>query len=316
MKPYKHFTLKERESIYLLLKSNKNISEIAKELGRNKSSVSREIKRNTDKNTGKYNPLEAEQKYCQRRKKCKPRYRIIKNSRIYKYIYQKLKLYWSPEIIAYKWNEIYPNETISFITIYRAIKRNAFNKISAKTHLRRRGKLKYGKRNKFNTIHPEHTIHQRPKEANLRLRIGDWEGDTLRGAIGKGCLVTFVDRKSRKIIAEISKDMSSKSVFEAVKKAFKGIKPKTITFDNGSEFALFKQMEKELLSTIYFADPHAPWQRGSNENANGLLRFFFPKGYDFTMLTDKELKKVIHLLNSRPRLCLSLLSPNEVFCCT
>lgn len=316
MKPYTHFTPKERESIYLLLKINTKVSEIAKKLQRDKSSVSREINRNKDKKTGEYNPFEAQRLYQSRRTKCKRAYRIQKGTKLYDYICEKLKCFWSPEIIAAKWNKENPQETISFSTIYLALYKGVFKGIQAKTHLRRRGKKKYGKRGRFNTIQPEHTIHERPTEADIRLRLGDWEGDTVRSSPGKGCIVTFIDRKSRKLLAAQSKDMSAKSVFNAILKAFKGITPKTITLDNGSEFAMFKELEKALHTTVYFADPHSPWQRGSNENTNGLLRFFFPRGFDFRTLTDRELNKVVKLINSRPRLCLNLLSPDEVFCCT
>lgn len=315
MKPYTHFTLEERESIYLLLKINKKVSEIAAELGRNKSSVSREINRNKNKQTGQYNPWGAYSKYCKRRKKCVRRKRIIKGSELYNYILECLKKYWSPEIIANKWNQLHPDDRIAFKTIYNAIKGGIFVGITPKSHLRRRGKRRYGKRSKFNSIHPEHTIHERPLEANLRIRCGDWEGDTVRSSPGKGCLVTFIDRKSRKLLAAKSDDMSSESILKATIKAFEGINPITITLDNGSEFALFKEIETALNTTVYFADPHSPWQRGSNENINDVLRFFFPRGVDFRALSDDELDAVVELINSRPRLCLDLLSPNESFCC-
>lgn len=316
MKSYNHFTLEERESLYLLLKLGKKIIEIAKELNRDKSSVSREIKRNSNKKTGQYNVWGANSLYLKRRKKSKRSYRIQKGTELYEYIKDKLIQYWSPEIIAKEWNKKHPEDTISFSTIYNAIKRNAFEDISVKTHLRRRGKRKYGKRSKFNTIQPEHTIHERPLEAELRSECGHWEGDTVKGPPGKGCIVTFVDRKSRKLVSAKSDDMSSKSVLKAIFKVFKGINPKTITLDNGSEFALFRDMERELNTTVYFADPHSPWQRGSNENINGLLRFFFPKGYDFKTLSDEYLDEVVQIINSRPRLCLDLHSPDEIFCCT
>ena len=111
--------------------------------------------------------------------------------------------------------------------------------------------------------------------------------------------------------------MSSKSVLQATLKAFEGITSvKTITLDNGSEFALFKEIEKELGATVYFADHHSSWQRGTNENINGPLRFFFPKGFDFTTISDEQLQEVVNLINSRLRLCLELASPDEIFCCT
>ncbi len=314
MKSYTHFTQEERESIYLLLKLNKNLTEIAAELGRHKSSVSREIRRNSSIN-GQYNPWGAYSKYHFRRRKCRRHARICFGSQLYDYIIERLKKYYSPEIIATKWNIENPDDRISFSTIYKAIKSGVFEGISVKSHLRRKGKRRYGKkRGKYNTIKPEHTIHERPEEANQRLRIGDWEGDTVSGAKGKGCIVTLVDRKSRKLLSAKSKDMSAQSVLKAIKKAFGTIKPKTITLDNGSEFSKFKDLERALNTTVYFADPHAPWQRGTNENINDCIRFFFPKGFDFDSISDKELQYVVELINDRPRLCLGLLSPNEVFC--
>lgn len=315
MKPYTHFTPNERESLYLLLKNNYSLTEIAKELGRNKSTISREIRRNSDDN-GNYMPFNAQVYYNIRRKACIRKPRISPKSELFKFIKDKLEKYWSPEIIAGKWNKANPDDKISFSTIYNAVKNGTFNSITVQTHLRRRGKKKYGKRSRFCTIQPEHTIHERPKNADKRSECGHFEGDTVRGAVGKGCIVTFVDRKSRKLLAAVSKDMSSKSVYEAILKAFKGVHPKSITLDNGSEFALFKQIEKALDTTVYFADPHSPWQRGSNENLNDCLRFFFPKGFDFRSLDDDCLQRVVDIINSRPRLCLNLHSPNRIFRCT
>lgn len=315
MKSYNHFTPNERECLYLLLKNNYSITQIAKELGRDKSTISREIRRNSDEN-GNYTPFDAHMLYLIRRNKCKRKSRIKRSSRLYKYIKDKLRKFWSPEVISESWNKSNPDDRISFSTIYNAVKNGLFDGITVQTHLRRRGKKKYGKRSRFCTIQPEHTIHERPKKAEKRSECGHFEGDTVRGAVGKGCIVTFVDRKSRKLLSAVSKDMSSKSVYDAILRAFKGIHPKSITLDNGSEFALFKQLEKALDTTVYFADPHSPWQRGSNENINDCLRFFFPKGFDFRTLSDEQLNKVVDIINSRPRLCLNLFSPNRIFRCT
>jgi len=315
MKSYNHFTPNERECLYLLLKNNYSITQIAKELGRDKSTISREIRRNSDGN-GNYTPFDAHMLYLIRRNECKRKPRIKRSSRLYKYIKDKLRKFWSPEVISESWNKSNPDDRISFSTIYNAVKNGLFDGITVQTHLRRRGKKKYGKRSRFCTIQPEHTIHERPKKAEKRSECGHFEGDTVRGAVGKGCIVTFVDRKSRKLLSAVSKDMSSKSVYDAILRAFKGIHPKSITLDNGSEFALFKQLEKALDTTVYFADPHSPWQRGSNENINDCLRFFFPKGFDFRTLSDEQLNKVVDIINSRPRLCLNLFSPNRIFRCT
>lgn len=240
----------------------------------------------------------------------------MKDSELYKYIVEKLNCYWSPEIIAEKWKQTHPDERLSFATIYRAIKRNFFEGITAKKHLRRRGKLRYSRRSRFNTIKPEHTIHDWTDEIKERHVTGHWEGDTLRGSPGKGGLLTLVDRKSRKLIAVLIKNFSQDSLYDAVMQAFRGQPPKSITFDNGSEFARFRDMERDLHATIYFADPHSPWQRGSNENINDVIRFFFPKGFNFLDLTQNDVNQVVDIINSRPRFCLGLRSPNGDFGCT
>lgn len=321
MKPYTHFTLKEREILAEGLNEGKSYREIARELGRNVSSISREVKRNYSKSTKRYHPWRATALYICRRKKCVRKNAIQKDSEIYKWIVSCLEQYWSPEIIAAKAKE--NGFCISAATIYRAVKSGIFNGISPKTHLRRRGKKRRGDLSKYQTIHPEHTIHDRPQIVESRVRLGDWEGDTVLGGVGKGCLVTAVDRTSRLLVAAISKDKSSSAVRKALRKAFKMIKGsvpvETLTLDNGSEFAAFKEIEKDLHTTIYFADPHSPWQRGANENINDILRFFFPKGFDFRKLSDDELLYVVSLINNRPRKCLDFLSPLEFIsskCCT
>lgn len=315
MKPYTHFTLKERICLEEMRKSGKKISEIAKLMDRSKSTISRELKRNSNKQ-GLYNSWGAYSKATARRKKSVRQPRIEKDSELYDYICEKLKLYWSPKLTATMWNREHPEERIAFATIYMEVKNKLFEGITSKTHLRRRGKKRYAKRSKFNTIQPEHTIHERSKEIEERKHYGHQEGDTVRGATGKGGLLTLVDRKSRKLLAVKIDDFSSDTLYNAVMYAFDGISPKSITFDNGSEFARWKDMERDLNTIVYFADPHAPWQRGSNENMNDVLRFFFPKGCNFLRLSQSEIDDAVALINTRPRFCLDLLSPDQFFCCT
>ncbi len=315
MKSYTHFTLSERVCLEEMRKQGKNISEIARIMGRNKSTISRELKRNSNKQ-GIYNSWGAYSKATSRRKKCVRKPRLTKDSELYNYIKEKIQQLWSPEIIAAKWNKEHPNDTIAFVTIYNALQNKLFEGVTAKSHLRRRGKKRCSKRNKFNTIHPEHTIHERSKEIEERKHCGHWEGDTIHGAVGRGGLLTLVDRKSRKLLAVKVEDFSGATIHKAMLYAFDGISPASITLDNGSEFAEFREFEKELNTVVYFADPHSPWQRGSNENINDVLRFFFPKGFDFLSVTQEEIDEKVALINSRPRLCLGLSSPDEIFCCT
>lgn len=315
MKPYTHFTRNERICLEELLKFGKKISEIAEILGRDRSTIYREIKRSRNQQGG-YNSWGANSKAVHRRKASVRQPRIQAGSALYRFIAERLEAFWSPEMIARDWNLHHPNDRISFATIYRAVRKGVFKDISSKTHLRRRGKRKYAKRSKFNTIHPEHTIHERPEIIEKRGRIGDWEGDTVCGAPGKGGLLTLVDRASRFLIAILLPNFKSETIQAAMQKALKKQKPHSITLDNGAEFSKFREMERELDTVIYFADPHSPWQRGTNESTNGQLRFWFPKGFDFRTVTQKDIDRVTAVINNRPRQCLGDKSPHEVYCCT
>lgn len=321
MKSYTHFTLSERESLQLFLEQGLSKREIARRLNRSPSSVTREIKRNWSKKKNRYNAWHGTTLYLHRRKKCKRKNKIATDIELYEYILDKLKKYWTPEQISQrgKCDGYY----ISTGTIYRSIKRGDFEGISVKTHLRRRGKRKYDLKRNYNSIQPEHTIHDRPKEIEEKSRFGDFEGDTIYGAVGKGCVVTLVDRKSKFLVASLSKDRNSQNIKKAIVNAFNrldiDIPIESITFDNGSEFSAFNEIEHELNTIIYFADPHSPWQRGLNENTNDLLRFFFPKGTNFLDVQEEELQMVVDLINNRPRKVLDFLSPIEVLskkCCT
>jgi len=320
MSSYHHFTLTERESLHIGLKLGKGIREIAYELNRSPSSVSRELKRNKNKN-GSYNAWRGCVLYIIRRKNSIRKYRLKVDFALCEWVIEKLNLYWSPEAITAVWKIENPNKPLSFSTIYSALKKGLLTPAyMPKTHLRRMGKRR--KTAKAGIIQIVHSIRERPDEANNRERIGDWEGDTVYGAAGKGFISTNVDRKSRFLVAALLKDRTSEAFNTETIKAFKQLKNvpmHTFTFDNGSEFAKYKEFEEQLQTTVYFADPHSPWQRGTNENTNDLLRFFFPKGTDFHKVTGEHFEYVVNLINTRPRKCLGWLSPAEVFfnsCCT
>ena len=306
MLPYKHFTAEERQYIQESLNKGKRKSEIARKLGRNRSSVGREIKRNGS-GKGKYNWWYATCQYIGRRRKSVRKLRL-KCVKTRAFVMDSLKKRWSPEIITQRYKKANPGEKLSHNTIYRAIKSKELPDITPKTHLRRRGKRK----NAHNTaLKPTHTIHDRPPEVETRERIGDLEGDTVYGGIAKGCLVTLVDRRSRMLYAAKARSRDSRLIEEAFRVSLDGVDVKSITLDNGSEFSRFAEIEKNHDTTVYFADPHSPWQRGSNENINGLLRFFFPKGTNFLDVSDDDVDEVVSLINNRPRKCLDWLSPIE-----
>ena len=310
MKPYIHFTLSERICLQQLLSEKKSYREIAKILGRSPSTISREVKRNFSKKKQRYNAWRATTLYIVRRRSCVRKHIIQPNTELYNYITEHLEYFWPPEIIAYKCKQ-------------QGLKENRLTGFSTKTHLRRRGKKRSGNRKNCSTIHPVHTIHDRPQIVEEKLRFGDFEGDTVYGGIGKGCAVTLVDRKSKLLVAAIAPNREKETLRKAFKNAFAQSEIKipieTITLDNGSEFADFLNIEKDLDTTIYFADPHSPWQRGLNENTNDILRFFYPKGTNFLNVSLEEFQNVVHLINSRPRKCLGYLSPIEILskkCCT
>jgi len=313
MKSYIHFTLEERECLRVKLSEGKSLRQIARELDRNAASISRELKRNRKKD-GSYNAYWGWSMYRYRRKKSIRHYRLETDIELREFVQAGLEQYWSPEIIAAKW----PGKSFSPTTIYRALKQKRLSGYSERKHLRRRGILKYC-RGDNRTIHPDHTISERPEIINARARIGDWEGDTVLGGPGKGGLVTIIERKSRYLLMTLICDKQAATVERCMNSMLGDVllPVNSITLDNGSEFAHFRRIEKTLQTTIYFADAHSPWQRGSNENVNGLIRFFFPKGTDFTTVHPLEVRRALSLINNRPRKCLGWLSPLQFLsCCT
>ena len=271
MKSYTHFTLDERICLQKLFSEGLSMRKIASILGRSPSTISREIKRNWSKKKKHYHAWGANVKYICRRKN-------------------------------------------SHRKIYRAVRTGQFPGIKPNTHFRRKAKP-YNSEKKSYTRFIENSIHDRPIDINNRARLGDFEGDKIYGSVGKGYLVTAIDRCSRLLVAAKCEDKTIPVINNAFSTAFSKvselIQPITLTLDNGSEFNGFKEIERENHLKVYFADPHSPWQRGSNENINGLLRFFFPRGTDFRKLSQEQLDSVVSLINNRPRKCLGYLSPIE-----
>jgi IS30 family transposase len=234
------------------------------------------------------------------------------------FVLEGLDQIWSPEIIVMRWKKKNPGAKLSPSTIYRAFKQKTLPKpYTAQTHLRHHGKSKNSHNSQ--SIKPDHKISERPAIVETRTRLGDLEGDTVYGGVGKGCALTLVDRTSRYLYATVAHCREKQVIKQAFARALGGAKVASITLDNGSEFAAHREIAAEHNTTIYFADPHSPWQRGSNENLNGLLRFFYPKGTDFKNVSEKDFQKVVSLINNRPRKCLGWLSPIEflqAMCCT
>lgn len=319
MQSYTHFTPEERFFLHLLLSLGSSIRSIARFLGRSPSTISREIKRNCSKkpkgpsnNEYNYHFWRAQVMAILRRRKSS--YRAIpEDSELFAYVVEKLRKLWSPEQIAAKWRLLHPESHICFSTIYRYIKDKKFPDITPKKHLRRKGKNRHLVHKNCFTIHPDRTIPEWPKAIVERTRIGDWEGDTIYGDIGKGALVSLVDRKSRDVLAGKVNSRDADEVKECVIRLLKGKPVHSISFDNGSEFAKFHDIEKALETKVYFAEPHKPWQRGSNENANDILRQYFPKGTDFRNIDEDVVKRAVDEINNRPRKMHDWKSAFEVF---
>ena len=320
MMSYTHFTLNERKYLQELLSEGYSFRKIAEFSGRNVSSVSREVKRNHSEhpkkksnNKFRYNSWRAQTFYTIRRRSHK-QFRLNPKTEEWDYITEKLELFWSPEEICERWKLDNPDKAIfSTSTIYRSIKSGRFKGITRKTHLRRRGKFMLPRNSNYNSIQPERIIPDWPEEIRNRERLGDWEGDTVYGGIGKGLLVTMVDRKSRFLCAALLPKREAELTRKVIVSMMKEHPVKSISLDNGSEFADFHAIEKELQTQVYFAEPHKPWQRGTNENTNDILRFFFPKGFDFRSISKDDLDFVVGLINNRPRKCLGWHTPAEIF---
>jgi transposase, IS30 family len=320
---YTHFTEKERYVISHLKMAKFSLREIGRRLGRHHTSIGREIKRNGPKyiEIAPYWYNFAQPAAEKRRHKARS-HRRQNYQPLVDYVMDKLKLDWPPEVIAARLQYDFPGDEgmrLSYETIYRWIYTNAREggdlfKHLRRGHKKRRRQTQYGSGRRF--IPGRVSIAERPAIVDSRERYGDWEGDSLEGAKGTGALATHVERKSRYLLTARLLDKKAATMTEASINAFRSIpKPfrETLTVDNGKEFSKFKELEKVTGLTVYFADPYAPWQRGTNENTNGILRFYFPKGTNFKKVSSKELEFVVRKINNRPRKCLNYQMPNEVF---
>lgn len=321
MLSYTHFTLEERKYLQQLLSEGKSFRAIAAILERSPSSVSREVRRNKaaykphrkPDNPYWYNHWRAQNLYVRRRRE-QNRQAIHPGSEEWEFIVAGLQKYWSPQAIAGRWHKEHPErKPLCVSTIYRYIRMGKFPNITQKRNLRRRGKRLLPRNSNYNSIQPDRIIPQWPDEIRYRLRIGDWEGDTVYGGVGKGLLVTLVDRRSRYLRMGLLKNRTAEECRFVMEQLLQGLPVESISLDNGSEFSEFRTLEENLHTLVYFAQPHKPWQRGTNENTNDIVRFFFPKGFDFGSVAPQEVQRVQDLINHRPRKCLAWNSPAEFF---
>lgn len=318
---YTHLTQGERYVISHLHSARFSLREIARRINRSHSTISREIHRAKERHPWTTYWYDWTQPLAMERKSKARHYRRQGNLHLVHYVEAKLNQQWSPEEISHRLRLDYPADSsmrISHETIYRWVYLDAsvegdLYRNLRRSHKRRRRQKRYGKGRRFLD---RKCITQRPEIVETRERYGDWEGDTIEGKRSSGYIATMVERKSRFLLAKKLENKKAATLTSESVRAFSSIPRimrKTLTVDNGSEFAQFKEQEEKTGFEIYFAKPYAAWQRGVNENTNGLLRQYFPKGSNFKKVTDDKVQETVKRLNNRPRKCLNYRTPQEVF---
>ena len=313
---YTQLTEGERNQIYALIKGGKGNNEIARLLGRSSGTISREIGRNTGGRG--YRPQQAQKKAEERREK--GRYQKM-TSECEIYIEKKLKEEWSPEQISNKMEEEIGIK-LSHERIYQHIWEDKKEGGDLYKNLRiggtKKRRKKRGSKDWRGKIPNRVEIEKRPKIVDEKKRIGDWEADLVSGEHHKGFLVTLVDRKTKLALIGHVEHKTARGVTQEIVRLLKNYKDTThtITFDNGREFAEHEKIAESLECECYFAKPYHSWERGLNENTNGLIRQYFPKKSDLRVVPPEALDFVMDRLNNRPRKTLDYKTPNEVFCNT
>jgi len=320
MRKYKQLTKEQRYVIKALLQDGYSYRKVAKRIGVNVSTISREVRRN--KIAVGYQAGNADRKARERKRTArKPKVLTEVNIRI---IRPYIENDWSPEQISGRL-KLEGKLSISHESIYKFIYEDKCAGGELFKHLRGKHKFrkKYGTYGRFKAKGKK-SISTRPVEANERARIGDWEIDTMVSSKSKDVLVTIVDRRTRYTLIGKSSNKTADRVYKATKKCFKDLPGAvhTITADNGVEFSGFRRIEKALNTEVYFAHPYSSYERGTNENTNGLIRQYYPKGMTFRSVHWRELRVIQNKINNRPRKCLGYKTAAEVHfeelskCCT
>jgi IS30 family transposase len=310
-----HLTFEERQFLYRLKRKGVSKVEVARLMGRDRSTIYRELGRNSGQRG--YRPKQAQRLADERRLACRRSHKMDEPD-VHHYVQEKLEKRWSPDQIAGRVRRDFPRARgrwLSRQTIYDWI-----NGQMPEWHaLLRRGGRAPEKRGKLTDCV---RIDGRPEAINRRRRYGDWEGDTMVGKGRRSALVTLVERKSGYARIGRVDSMKSDMTMRVAKRRMQDLPPclsRSMTFDNGKEFAEHRQLTQTLGLNVYFALPYKSWQRGTNENTNGLLRQFFPKGTDFTQISHRQVARVELLLNERPRRRLDYRTPAEILasrlCC-
>ena len=312
-------TFAERVIIETLLAQKTSILNIARQLGRNRTSIYKEVKKWVIKPTDKYNAQLAQ--FCAKEEFLNKRNldKINTHFKLKVFVYKGLLNDFSPEQIAGSIKDLHPNNpimSISYEAIYQHIYRHRQSRLGRKlikllpySHSKRRNKKRFG--SKKSRIKDAVSIELRPNIQD-RKQLGHWEGDQIVGIGHKSAIATMVERKTRFTYIIFLKDRTSETMTKAVAKTLNNLIPearKTMTYDNGMEMANHKWLTEHTGMDIYFAHPYSPWEKGTNENTNGLIRRYFPKKTDFNNITEQQLMQAQNRLNNRPRKVLKYKTP-------
>lgn len=328
MKQFTNLGHNDRRRIEILLIQGLNPNQVAKQLGCHRSTIIREIERNSCSN-GVYEATFAEKRTRKRQKKKKlDKRKLYLNPKLRDIVFRRILSGHSPDQVVERLKKLYPQDIFMKVckeTIYQYIYvlgRGELKKTLVKgLRQQRRYRRRKGLRSKTVDLRGKIedmlvSIHERPKEVENRTIPGHWEGDLILGKEKKSALGTLVERTTRqtRLVRLKGKDaVSVRKAFTKKVRTFPQIFSKTLTYDQGKEMVEHKQFTIDTNMTVYFADPRSPWQRGTNENTNGLIRQYFPKGTDFHQINAREIKRVENLLNNRPRKSLGYFTPNEVY---
>ncbi len=309
MKNYKQLTLEQRYQISALLKLGFNKSAIAGELGVDKSTIGRELRRNPSKRG--YRPKFADQQAKERRRnKVKPR--ILEET--WTEVDTKIKEQWSPAQISGRLARE-GKQSVSHEWIYQRIyqDKRAGGTLYLNLRCQKKRRKRYGKYDRRGALCNQISIDERPPVVQEKSRIGDWELDTIIGKGHHGAMVTMTERKSKLLRIKKVEQKTGKLVEQAICQKLTGLQVHTLTSDNGREFSEHAQIAEKLTASFYFCHPYSSWERGLNENTNGLIRQYFPKKTEFAKISHWQIRHVEWKLNNRPRKTLNYQTPNEVY---
>jgi IS30 family transposase len=309
MNGYKQLTREQRYQIYALKKEGHSRTAIARNVGVHKATVSRELSRNRGERG--YRPKQADMLATERKqRRVKPRITAVQWTQVENFLRQQ----WSPEQISGRL-ALEQSASVSHERIYQYVYSDKARGGTLYRHLRcqKVRRKRYGSYSRRGQIPNRVTIDQRPEVVAQKARLGDWEADTIIGGQHQAAIVSLVERTSKLTrLARVVRKTAG-LVTQAVTRRLQSLTVKSITSDNGREFAGHQQIGQSLKADFYFAHPYHSWERGLNENTNGLVRQYFPKKSNFSKISDRQIKKAEERLNNRPRKTLGYKTPNEVF---